>query len=117
MEKHSGAIRFLTSLLSLRGVDAATVRKLASRCRTVSLRPAQGIFTEGDPCNHLYILAAGRGKCYRAPPPGGGQNLKIFWRTGGIFCTTAAFRPAPPLFPAGGPPAPPFFWLCAGRAD
>src|SRR3989442_3385107 len=102
MEKHSGAIRFLTSLLSLRGVDAATVRKLASRCRTVSLRPAQGIFTEGDPCNHLYILAAGRGKCYCASPDGREQILKIFERTRGIFCTAAALitRP-PPLYAAG----------------
>ena len=91
MEKHPGAIRFLTSLLSLRGVDAATVRKLASRCRTVSLRPAQGIFREGDPCNHLYILAAGRVKCYRASPDGREQILKIFERTGDIFCTTSAF--------------------------
>lgn len=89
--EHSDATRFLTGLPSFRRVDAATVRKVAARSRAVSLRPAQNIFTEGDPCHHLYILAAGRVKCYRVNPEGREQILKIFERPGDIFCTTSAF--------------------------
>ena len=57
----------------------------------MSLRPAQSIFAEGDPCNHLYILAVGRVKCFRSSPEGREQILKLFERPGDIFCTTSAF--------------------------
>ncbi|MGH6886700.1 MAG: Crp/Fnr family transcriptional regulator, partial [Geminicoccales bacterium] len=80
-----------TTLPSFRGVDPATLRTVAARCRPVSLGPAQSIFTEGDPCSHLYILAAGRVKCYRANAEGREQILKIFEHPGDIFCTTSAF--------------------------
>lgn len=91
MDAHSNTVRFLTSLPFLGGVGTATIRTIASRCRPMSLRPTQSIFTEGDPCGHLYILAAGRVKCYRASPEGREQVLKLFERPGDIFCTTSAF--------------------------
>jgi len=84
-------IGFLTGLPSFKGVDAATIGTLAARCRPMSLRPAQSVFAEGDPCRHLYILEAGRVKCYRASPEGREQILKVFEHPGDIFCTTSAF--------------------------
>jgi CRP-like cAMP-binding protein len=91
MDKHAGAIQFLTTLPCFRGAGAAAVRGVASRCRRVSLAPAQSVFTEGDPCRHLYILVTGRVKCYRANPEGREQILKIFEHPGDMFCTTSAF--------------------------
>jgi CRP-like cAMP-binding protein len=91
VDAHSTTLRFLTSLPAFRGVDPITVRQVASHCRPMSVRPSQSVFTEGDPCRHLYILAAGRVKCYRASPEGREQILKIFERTGDMFCTTSAF--------------------------
>ena len=91
MDKQDGAIQFLMSLPCFHGAGTATVREVASRCRRVSLSPAQSVFTEGDPCRDLYILVTGRLKCYRANPEGREQILKIFDRPGDIFCTTSAF--------------------------
>ncbi len=91
MNAHTNALRFLKTLPCFRSVDTATVERLGSRCRAMPLRSAQQIFAEGDPCRHLYILAAGRVKCYRASPEGREQILKLFERPGDIFCTTSAF--------------------------
>jgi CRP-like cAMP-binding protein len=91
MNKDAGAIQFLTSLSCFRGVGPTILREVASRCRPVSLSPSQSVFAEGDPCRHLYILAAGRVKCYRANPEGREQILRVFDPPGDIFCTTSAF--------------------------
>jgi CRP-like cAMP-binding protein len=89
MDARSNVIQFLKTYF--RDVDPATIRRLASRCRPISLRPGQSIFTEGDPCGHLYLLANGRVKCFRSSPEGREQILKLFERPGDIFCTTSAF--------------------------
>ena len=91
MDAPSDAIRFLTPLPQFAGVEAGAIQRLAARCRPVSLRPAQRVFTEGDPCRHLHILRAGRVKCYRASTEGREQVLKLFERPGDMFCTTSAF--------------------------
>lgn len=91
MDAQADTIRFLATLPYFTGVNAATITKIASRCRSMSRRPGQSLFREGDPCRDLYILAAGRVKCYRASPEGREQILRIFERTGDIFCTTSAF--------------------------
>lgn len=84
-------IKVLTGLPTFAGVHVNTIKKIASRCRPVSLRAGEGLFLEGDPCRGLYILAAGRVKCYRTSPEGREQILKVLERPGDIFCTTAAF--------------------------
>lgn len=91
MEAQPDAIRFLGTLPFLARAGASVIREIASRCRPISVRPAQSIFTEGEPCRHVYILAAGRVKCYRASPEGREQILHVFERPGDIFCTTSAF--------------------------
>ena len=91
MDARSNAIRFLTTLRCFRGVDDATIKRMASRCRPMSRRLGESLFTEGDPCRDLYILVAGRVKCYRASADGREQILKIFERPGDMFCTTSAF--------------------------
>ncbi len=91
MATQADTLRFLTTVPHLAKVDAATIGKIASRSRTISARPGQTIFSEGDPCRHLYILVTGRVKCYRTSPEGREQILRVFERPGDIFCTTSAF--------------------------
>ncbi len=91
MDEHAGATRFLTNLPCFRGVGAAMLHEVASRCRPRSLAPSQSVFTEGEPCREVYILVAGRVKCYRANPEGREQVLRVFDRPGDMFCTTSAF--------------------------
>lgn len=91
MDAHPTAIRFLTANAPFAGVNAATIKTIASRCRPTSRRPGESLFLEGDPCRDLYILVAGRVKCYRASLAGREQILKVFDRPGDIFCTTSAF--------------------------
>ena len=91
MDAHPDTIRFLTTLPNFRGVNATTIEKIASRCRPMSREPGESLFVEGDPCRGLYILAAGRVKCYRANLEGREQILRILEHPGDIFCTTAAF--------------------------
>ena len=91
MGTHPNAIRFLTTHSAFAGVSASTIRTIASRCRASSRRPGENLFVEGDPCRDLYILVAGRVKCYRANPHGREQILKIFERPGDVFCATSAF--------------------------
>jgi CRP-like cAMP-binding protein len=91
MDPHPDAIRFLESHPPFAGVGTAAMKTIASRCRTKSRRPGETLFLEGDPCRDLYILVAGRVKCFRASPEGRAQILKIFDRPGDMFCTTSAF--------------------------
>jgi CRP/FNR family transcriptional regulator len=91
MDAHGDTVRVLAGLPSFAGVNANTIRKVASRCRPMTRRAGENLFMEGDPCRGLYILAAGRLKCYRASAEGREQILKVLERPGEIFCTTAAF--------------------------
>jgi CRP/FNR family cyclic AMP-dependent transcriptional regulator len=84
-------IRFLKSYPPFAGVETATLKTIAPRCRPTSRRPGETLFLEGDPCQDLYILVAGRVKCFRASPEGREQILRIFERPGDTFCTTSAF--------------------------
>lgn len=67
------------------------MKTIASRCRPRSRQPGESLFLEGEPCRDLYVLVAGRVKCFRASPEGREQILKIFERPGDIFCATSAF--------------------------
>ena len=91
MDPHPDAIQFLKSLAPFAGLQGAAVTAIASRCRRKSRQPGETLFLEGDPCHDLYILAAGRVKCFRASPEGREQILKVFEHAGDIFCTTSAF--------------------------
>lgn len=91
MDSHPDAAGFLKSHPAFAGVGAPAMRTIASRCRTKSRRPGETLFLEGDPCRDLYILVAGRVKCFRASPEGRAQILRIFDRPGDMFCTTSAF--------------------------
>jgi len=90
MDPHE-AIRFLKSHPPFAGVETAAMKTIASRCRPKSRQPGESLFLEGDPCRDLYILVAGRVKCFRANLEGREQILKIFEQPGDIFCTTSAF--------------------------
>ena len=91
VDRHAETTRFLTALAAFADVSAATINRIASRCRPMSRHPGQRLFTEGDPCRALYILATGRVKCYRESVQGREQILKVFDRCGDMFCTTSVF--------------------------
>jgi CRP-like cAMP-binding protein len=73
------------------GLTSAAMKTIASRCRPRSRQTGESLFLEGEPCRDLYVLVAGRVKCFRASPEGREQILKIFERPGEIFCATSAF--------------------------
>ena len=91
MDAHPDAMQFLAAHSPFAGVEAGSMRMIASRCRPRSRQPGESLFLEGDPCHDLYILVAGRVKCFRANPEGREQILKVFERPGDIFCATSAF--------------------------
>jgi CRP-like cAMP-binding protein len=91
MDEHSDAIRFLKSLTHFFGLQSATVKAIASRCRLRLRHAGENLFLEGDPCRDLYLLVSGRVKCFRASSEGREQILRIFERPGDMFCTTSAF--------------------------
>jgi CRP-like cAMP-binding protein len=80
MDGQSDAIRFLKALTHFAGLQSATVKTIASRCRLRSRQAGEDLFLEGDPCRDLYILVSGRVKCFRASAEGREQILKIFER-------------------------------------
>jgi CRP/FNR family transcriptional regulator len=84
-------IKLLAGLPAFAGVNVSALTKIAACCRPMSRRAEENLFLEGDPCRGLYILVAGRLKCYRTSPEGREQILKVLERPGEIFCTTAAF--------------------------
>jgi CRP/FNR family cyclic AMP-dependent transcriptional regulator len=88
---HPDATQFLAAYSPFAGLEAGALKMIASRCRPRSRRSGESLFQEGDPCHDLYILVAGRVKCFRANPEGREQILKIFERPGDIFCATSAF--------------------------
>jgi CRP-like cAMP-binding protein len=91
MDQYPDAIRFLKGHSAFAGIETATMKTMGARCRPQSRQPGESLFLEGDPCRDLYILVAGRVKCFRASPEGREQILKIFERPGDLFCTTSAF--------------------------
>lgn len=50
MDGQSDAIRFLKSLTSFSGLQSATVKTIASRCRLRPRQAGEDLFLEGDPC-------------------------------------------------------------------
>jgi CRP/FNR family cyclic AMP-dependent transcriptional regulator len=91
MGPHPEAMQFLAAHAPFVGVEAAAVRTIAARCRPRSRRPGETLFREGERCRDVYILVAGRVKCFRASPEGREQILRVFEKPGDIFCTTSAF--------------------------
>jgi CRP/FNR family transcriptional regulator, cyclic AMP receptor protein len=84
-------IAFLSAHSPFMGLTPAGLKTIASRCRPRSRQPGESLFLEGEPCRDLYVLVAGRVKCFRASPEGREQILRIFERPGEIFCATSAF--------------------------
>lgn len=74
MDPHPDAIQFLATHPPFAGVEATTMKTIASRCRPRSRRSGESLFLEGDPCRDLYILVAGRVKCRRTSREGREQD-------------------------------------------
>ncbi len=84
-------IRFLATDPVFSSLDGGAIKDIASRCRDRSRKPGEDLFLEGDPCRDLYILVAGRVKCFRVSPERREQILRVFERPGDTFCATSAF--------------------------
>ena len=92
MDTPPDATSFLKSSPHFAGLQTATMKRIATRCRLKTRQAGEHLFVEGDPGRDLYILVSGRVKCLRASPKGREQILKIFERPGDMFCTTSAFN-------------------------
>ena len=74
------------------GLGAKVLQALALRTHPKSFGAGQPVFTEGDPCRHLYLLESGRVKFYRTSADGREQTMKLFEHPGDMFCIPSAFR-------------------------
>jgi len=52
------------------GLDRPALAEIDSRMRATSWAEGQDLYTEGDPADHVYILASGRAKTLRVTPDG-----------------------------------------------
>jgi len=59
------------------GLDDAELRSLASRVVRKHYIAGQSIFTEGEPCTGLYVVAAGQMRIFKTSPSGREQVLAI----------------------------------------
>lgn len=85
-------VPLLKTVPYLADLRADVLNTIAARARSQSFRAGQVVFTEGDPCQDLYILESGRVNFYRANAEGREQILKVFERPGDTFCIPSAFR-------------------------
>jgi CRP/FNR family transcriptional regulator len=84
-------VRFLSAHSPFAGLTPVVLKTIASRCRPRSREHGESLFREGERCRDLYVLIAGRVKCFRVSPDGREQILRIFEQPGDIFCATSAF--------------------------
>lgn len=58
-------------------LDAEAIRRLAGRCVTRTMAAGHVLFTTGEKCRGLYVIAAGRVRIYRTSPEGREQVLHV----------------------------------------
>jgi len=100
MDGQSDAIRFLKSLTSFSGLQSATVKTIASRCRLRSRQAGEDLFLEGDPCRDLYQRSEGTRRllaCPRAWELNGPDSFRALIRpaVSRRRCTRGSWRPTP----------------------
>lgn len=78
----------------------AAITTLMDHSRLVTLEAGQFLFTEGDSCRELHVLASGHVRCYQAREDGREQVVWTFDAPGEIFCLVAAFGTARYVFSA-----------------
>ncbi len=70
-------VELLRHLPIFSDLDEASLRQLAERCVTRSVGPGHALFTAGEECRGLYVIADGRVRIYRLSPDGREQVLHI----------------------------------------
>lgn len=58
-------------------LDGASLERLAARCVTRDVAAGHVLFTTGDTCRGLYVVAEGRVRIYRLSPEGREQVLRV----------------------------------------
>ena len=92
MISHDAMVALLNTVPYFAGLDHTVRKTIAERCQPRSFQAGQCVFTEGERCQHLYILESGRVKFYRTSADGREQILRVFDRPGDTFCLASAFR-------------------------
>jgi CRP-like cAMP-binding protein len=72
-------------------LGSAAIAKAVDHCQLVTVEAGQFLFSEGDTCGRLHLLASGRIRGYRARDDGREQVVWIFDAPGEVFCLVAAF--------------------------
>jgi CRP/FNR family transcriptional regulator len=94
MNTRDAIVSLLAASTQFAELDPMALRTIAATSRPKTLRAAQTVFTEGEPCRYLYILESGRVKFFRMNPEGREQIFRVFERPGDVFCIASAFSTA-----------------------
>ncbi len=91
MNISEAVVQFLRTVPFFSNLDSDVLEIIAGRCQSKPFQAGHLVFTEGDVCQHLYILESGCVMAYRASAEGREQILKVFDRPGDSFCIPSAF--------------------------
>ena len=70
-------VALLRALPIFAEVDEGVLARVAQRCVTRSVGESSVLFTTGEPCRGLYVIASGRVRIYRTSPEGREQVLHV----------------------------------------
>jgi CRP-like cAMP-binding protein len=87
-------IALLRSVGIFADLDAFMLDEVARDTRSRTCAAGAAVFSEGERCRHLHILASGRVKFSRINADGREQVLRVFERAGDLFCLASAFGSA-----------------------
>ena len=70
-------VALLRALPIFAGLDEGVLARIAQRCVARSVGEGHVLFTTGEACRGLYVVAAGRVRIYRTSPEGREQVLHV----------------------------------------
>lgn len=87
-------IALLRSVVIFGNLDASSLDEVARHPKSRTFAAGATVFSEGERCRHLHILASGRVKFSRINADGREQVLRVFEQPGDLFCLASAFGSA-----------------------
>lgn len=70
-------VQLLRSVSIFQTLDDGALHQLAARCVSRDVSEGHVLFTTGEACRGLYVLASGRVRIYRVSPDGKEQTLRV----------------------------------------
>lgn len=70
-------VALLRSVSIFQTLEDGALRQLVARCVSRDVAPGKVLFTTGEACRGLYVLASGRVRIYRVSPDGKEQALRV----------------------------------------